>query len=315
MTTRIPTTSSPNNVDITELKPDDLVLAHSKPSLIAISPVTSIRTALQLLQNNKITSLPICSHDSTQVVSIINLFDILLYLVGGDDNDNQLNKTTQKLDDSIENVLGLDTDRESYWMHKTDSQDTLFDTLRAFASGVHRSLVVNYGNPKGSPWLLSQTDIIRHIYHYPGSIANIIDVNTSVGHLGFDKNPPLVSVKANQSALSGYKLLAEKNVSGVPIVDDDGNLVGDLCLEDLPSANLDTFELLTLPCVEYIQHRPSTLALPVATPNTTLQNVIENFLKLDTHRVWIKQSEESGKVIGVISMSDVIGLLCSKKNT
>ena len=126
MATSIPT-SPRNNVDITELKPDDLVLAHSKPSLIAISPVTSIRTALQLLQNNKITSLPICSHDSTQVVSIINLFDILLYLVGGEDSNNQLDKTTQKLDDSIENVLGLDTDRESYWMHKTDSQDTLLD--------------------------------------------------------------------------------------------------------------------------------------------------------------------------------------------
>ena len=126
MDTSIPT-SSRNSVDITELKPDDLVLAHSKPSLIAISPVTSIRTALQLLQNNKITSLPICSHDSTQVVSIINLFDILLYLVGGEDSNNQLDKTTQKLDDSIENVLGLDTDRESYWMHKTDSQDTLLD--------------------------------------------------------------------------------------------------------------------------------------------------------------------------------------------
>ncbi|KAI9245092.1 hypothetical protein BDA99DRAFT_528420 [Phascolomyces articulosus] len=304
------TPASPENTDITQLKPDNLVLAHSKPSLIAVSPVTSIRTALQLLQNNKITSLPICSHDSTQVVSIINLFDILLYLVGG---DNTVDKTTSKLDDAIENVLGLDTDRESYWMHKTDSQDILLDTLRAFASGVHRSLVIDYGNPKSSPWLLSQTDIIRHIYHYPGSISNIIDVNTSVGDLGFDKKPPLVSVRADQTALSGYKLLAEKNVSGVPIVDGEGNLVGDLCLEDLPSANLDTFEQLTLPCVDYIQHRPSTLALPVATPSTTLKIVIENFLTLDTHRVWIKQSEESGKVIGVISMSDVIGLLCSKK--
>ncbi|KAI9499137.1 hypothetical protein BDB00DRAFT_795587 [Zychaea mexicana] len=297
------------DADITHLKPDNLVLAHSKPSLIAVSPVTSIKTALQLLQNNKITSLPIFSHDSTQVVSIINLFDILLYLIGSSDT---VDKTTEKLNDSVENVLGLDTDRESYRMHKTDDQDTLLDTLRAFASGVHRSLVVNYGNPKSSPWLLSQTDIIRHVHHYPKSIANIVDVGTSVGDLGFDKKPPLVSVKADQSALNGYKLLAEKNVSGVPIVDGEGNLVGDLCLEDLPSANLDTFEQLTLPCVEYIQHRQATLALPVATPTTTLQSIIETMLNQDTHRVWIKQSEDSGRVIGVISMSDVIDILCSK---
>ncbi|KAI8139108.1 hypothetical protein BJV82DRAFT_672972 [Fennellomyces sp. T-0311] len=296
--------------DITQLKPDDLVLAHTKPSLIAVSPVTSIRTALTLLQNNKITSLPIFSHDSTQIVSIINLFDILLYLIGGSDT---VDKTTSKLDDSVENVLGLDTDRESYWMHKTDSQDTLFDTLHAFASGAHRSLVIDYRNPKNGQWLLSQTDIIRHIYHYPDSIKNILDVNKSVGELGFDKKPPLVSVAASQSALSGYKLLAEKNLSGVPIVDEHGNLVGDLCLEDLPGANLDTFDKLTLPCVEYIQHRQDTLALPVATPATTLRNIIETMLNLDTHRVWIKESEGSGKVIGVISMSDIFSLLCRKK--
>ena len=33
----------------------------------------------------------------------------------------------------------------------------------------------------------------------------------------------------------------------------NGNLVGDLCLEDLPGANLDTFDKLTLPCIEYVK--------------------------------------------------------------
>lgn len=35
----------------------------------------------------------------------------------------------------------------------------------------------------------------------------------------------------------------------------NGNLVGDLCLEDLPGANLDTFDKLTLPCIEYVKVR------------------------------------------------------------
>lgn len=110
--------------NITQLKADDLKLAHSKPSLIAVSPIVSIQTALNLLQNNKITSLPVFSHNSTQVVSIVNLFDILLYLMGRSDT---VDNTASKLDHPVEYVLGLDSDRESYRMHKTDSQDTLLE--------------------------------------------------------------------------------------------------------------------------------------------------------------------------------------------
>lgn len=109
---------------ITELKPTELKLAQSKLPLIAVSPVMSIGTALNLLQNNRITSLPVFSHDSTQVVSIVNLFDILLYLLV---DQERVEKDKFRLDDPIENVLGLDTDRESYRMHKTDSQDVLLE--------------------------------------------------------------------------------------------------------------------------------------------------------------------------------------------
>ncbi|ORY99963.1 hypothetical protein BCR43DRAFT_484626 [Syncephalastrum racemosum] len=290
---------------LAQLKPDDLRLAETKPSLIAVSPVVSIQSALNLMKANKITSLPVFSHDSTQIVSIINLFDILLYLVGGSDT---VNKDTFKLDDPVEYVLDLDSDRESYWMHKTDSQDDLHATLRAFASGVHRSLVVDYSPQKKGPWLLSQTDIIRHIRAHPESVAPL-DIRTTVGSLGFDKKPPLVSVLASQSALNGYRLLAQKNLGGVPIVDEQGDLLGDLCLEDLPGADLEVAEKLTLPCLEYTTCRPTGGQLPTATPDTLLVDVLDIMLNEDTHRVWITKDNASKKVIGVVTMSDIIGLL------
>lgn len=105
---------------ITELKPIDLSLAETKRALIAVSPTVSIQTALNLMSNNKITSLPIYSHRDTDIVSIINLLDILLYLV----QDKQL-----KLHDPVENILGLDNDRESYRMHKTDRTDKLAEVI------------------------------------------------------------------------------------------------------------------------------------------------------------------------------------------
>lgn len=113
---------------ITELRPIDLSLAETKPALIAVSPTVSIQTALNTMLTHKITSLPVFSHNSTEVVSIVNLFDILLYLVGEVDG-HFIEKEKLKLQDPVERVLGLDSERESYRMHKMDRKDKLLEVI------------------------------------------------------------------------------------------------------------------------------------------------------------------------------------------
>jgi hypothetical protein len=122
---------------ITDLRPIDLSLAESKPALIAVSPTVSIQTALNKMLNSKITSLPVFSHNSTEVVSIVNLFDILLYIVG--ETNVNIEKDKLKVDDPVERVLGLDTDRESYRIHKVDRKDKLIE-VRVFGRSTIQKL-------------------------------------------------------------------------------------------------------------------------------------------------------------------------------
>ncbi|KAI8330898.1 hypothetical protein BC941DRAFT_439864 [Chlamydoabsidia padenii] len=295
-------------MDITQLRPDDLSLAQSKPSLIALSPTVSIQTALTVMNKHHFTSLPIFSHDSTKVVSIVNLFDILLYLVG-DLSTVQIDKFP--LDHPVENVLGLDADRESYRIHKTNPNDKLLDTLRVFACGGHRSLVVDETNQVKNPWMLSQTDIIRHIVHHPDCISTLIDMNATVDDLGFvGDSKQMTTVQGHQqTALGTYRLMADKKLSGIPILNDQGHFIGDLCLEDLPGANLDMVDLLDLPCVDYLK-KSSHHESATGERMMQLKDIIDKMVKHDTHRVWIL---DGNKVIGVITMSDIIGRLCSQR--
>lgn len=105
--------------------------------------------------------------------------------------------------------------------------------------------------------MLSQTDIIRHIVHHPDCISNLIDMNATIQDLGFvDDSKQLTTVQGHQqTALYTYRLMAEKKLSGIPILDEQGQFLGDLCLEDLPGANLDMVDLLDLPCVDYLKVR------------------------------------------------------------
>ncbi|KAL0073109.1 hypothetical protein F4703DRAFT_1899917 [Phycomyces blakesleeanus] len=269
---------------ITHLKPNNLSLAHSKLRLIAVSPTVSVQTALDLMYKNKITSLPIFSHNNTTIVSIVNLFDILIYLVA----------------DSGQLMFSVWTPTVRVTVSTSaDCQDELLETLKLFASGIHRVLVVDYSDKNDNPWLLSQTDVISP--HY------------TVESLGFLKNKPMVTVPLTQSALDVYRLMAKKDLGGLPIVDSEGRLQGDLCLEDLPGANLEMIEQLVLPCGDYVKKMAGHQVItPTATPDTSLKDILATMAKEDTHRVWIVDSKKTLKLIGVVTMSDIINLLCKK---
>ncbi|KAL7316793.1 hypothetical protein PS15m_003234 [Mucor circinelloides] len=293
---------------ITDLRPIDLSLAESKPALIAVSPTVSIQTALSKMQHNKITSLPVFSHNNTEVVSIVNLFDILLYLVG--ESTSTIEKEKLKLGDPVENVLGLDTDRESYRIHKVDRKDKLIETLRAFSNGKHRALVVQFDDELKKPWILSQTDIIRHIINHPDSVAGLLDLDGCVQDLNLIQKQSVITAADTETAIQVYRMMAEKNLSGVPVIDEHGKFEGDLCVEDLPSANLEHIDQLTLTCKEYIKYTSDYLTPSTATPDATLKDIFAVMMREDTHRVWILDSNESKNVLGVVTMSDIMRLLC-----
>ncbi|CAO3626552.1 unnamed protein product [Cunninghamella echinulata] len=297
-------------MDITQLKPIDLSLAQDKPPLVAVSPTISIESALTLLHKHKFTSLPIFSHDSAKVVSIVNLFDILLYLA---ENQATVQKEEFPLDHPIENVLGLDSDRESYRMNKTDRNDKLLDTLRIFASGGHRSLVVDEADETKHPWLLSQTDIIRHIVNHPDCIHGLVNINATLQELGLlnKSRNDLVVADQKETTLNVYRLMAREKLSSVPILNDQDKFLGVLSLENLPGASLETIELLDLPICDYLKKLTNYHSI-TNDKNATLKDILDSMVKNDTHRVWIL---DDGNIVGVVTMSDIIGLLCSKHNS
>ncbi|KAI9308407.1 hypothetical protein BJ944DRAFT_174850 [Cunninghamella echinulata] len=297
-------------MDITQLKPIDLSLAQDKPPLVAVSPTISIESALTLLHKHKFTSLPIFSHDSAKVVSIVNLFDILLYLA---ENQATVHKEEFPLHHPIENVLGLDSDRESYRMNKTDRNDKLLDTLRIFASGGHRSLVVDETDESKHPWILSQTDIIRHIVNHPDCIHDLVNINATLQELGLlnKSRNDLVVADQNETTLNVYRLMAREKLSSVPILNDQDKFLGVLSLENLPGASLETIELLDLPISDYLKTSTNHHSI-TNDKNATLKDILDSMVKNDTHRVWIL---DDGNIVGVVTMSDIIGLLCSKHSS
>lgn len=115
---------------ITTITAKELGLHGVKKLLIVVQPNMLIRDALDVMSRNHITSLPIYSHSSTQITSIVNLFDILIHLVKDSKTVEFDEEEFRRLSEPLENVLGLDGDMESYRLHKSYDDDELIDVRR-----------------------------------------------------------------------------------------------------------------------------------------------------------------------------------------
>src|SRR6266511_924126 len=106
---------------LTKLTPLEVKGSSNKPLLIAARPDVTVREALKAMEKHNITSLPIYSHDSDNIVTIINLVDVLNYIIREAVADEKLPNTldsekSHNLNNPIEVVMTLDSDRESYRM-------------------------------------------------------------------------------------------------------------------------------------------------------------------------------------------------------
>ncbi|KAG9299575.1 hypothetical protein G9A89_020746 [Geosiphon pyriformis] len=297
---------------ITEVTPLEIKGTTEKPILIAARPTITIRQALKTLANHNITSLPIYSHSSDKVVNIVNLGDILNYIVkeavGDEINPKALeSEKVNNLDNSIEAVMTLDDEKESYRIFNSDANEGLKKILEAFSRGIHRSLVIDYTN-QTKPYLLTQTDIIRYVFSHPESIPGI-DINASLQTLGLaGRDQKIVAGHVNESALNVYRRMAKKELMAIPIIDSENRLFGTLSVSDLRGLNYTSIDNLILPVEEFLTTLPNsaTVLNPViAFPQTTLREALKLIVDHHIHRIWVV--DEDRKVLAVVTLSDLFG--------
>ncbi|KAI9286378.1 hypothetical protein BC943DRAFT_18371 [Umbelopsis sp. AD052] len=283
---------------ITTTTAKELGLSGVKKSLIVVQPTIPIRDALEVMSRNGITSLPIYSHSSTQITSIVNLFDILIHLVKGSETATFDQEEFVKLAEPLENVLGLDGDMESYRVFKSYDTDDLIDDV-------------------SPPWLLTQTDILRYVYQHPESLQALgIDVTKSIAELQV-LSPSLnansvVTASPDELAVNVYKKMGDLKVAGVPIVNENKEIISDLSIEDLPSADLTKPNNLALPCLKFLEELGKSKSLTVA-KDITLNDLLKSLLTQRSHRAWIVSPENT--LDGVVSMSDIISYICRQHQT
>jgi len=133
-----------------------------------------------------------------------------------------------------------------------------------------------------------------------------------VSKLGLKK---VVTVDENSTAKEAFQLIERSNLSGIGVVDEDGNLIGNTSARDIKYFVLDQGQAkIDQPILDYLAIVRSSVKtakekVPVSTVHATdpIGRAIGLLAKTQFHRLFIVDSES--KPIGVVSVADILGYI------
>lgn len=313
---------------------------QQKPrEVVSVTTATPLVEAFQKLLDNGIQSAPVWSEEKNTWIGFLDLRDLVSFCVAEASEPKASGESASlhawllkglRLFQGAD-VKAVSEDQEppvhthiSYLAARhpfkpIHPRSSLTDAVQMLAKrGCHRLPILRESHPSEDPQqicnIFSQTSVIEFLHQHIGELGDTAYKTVQELNLG---TRPCISVKDTDTACEALKILDQRNLAGMAIVDsEDGKLVGNTSGSDLGNF-LSGKVSLELPIFDFLaQARQSRPEKSDKTPTITcletdqLQKVVAKLAKTKVHHIFIVDSVQyEKKPLGVISVSDICRLL------
>jgi len=191
--------------------------------------------------------------------------------------------------------------------HAVSLTDSLWDVCEILASGVHRVPVVDTESKIVN--IISQSTIINFLNLHMKDIAEGFKPTIKELHIG---TRPVVSVSKTTSAIETFRLMDNRKISGVAVVDETGKFIGNTSASDLKLfVKTLSLDILNYPIMEYlkkIRQEAIEIQSPTISCSThdSLAIVIGKLASTKVHKIFVADDSSGYKVECVVSITDII---------
>jgi CBS domain-containing protein len=291
-----------------------LPLTHfPKPTsghVLTLNSETSLTDALKALSDAKILSAPVRDNNQPDTASYANKF------LGVTDFNTivhfMMSKTWGHAPASLEELRTLknafktttvgqlfaEGSRSPFVVIDEATQGLLDVILYLGKYGVHRVLTASDGQITN---ILTQTAMLEVIANNLGSFEAITKL--PISELGLGLTHAVFSVTLEDSTWEAFRVMHEKNVSAVAVLDEKGAIIGNISAVDVSNKILDPAQFATLskPISAFFV---KGLAINTVKPTDTLEHVIRTFQATRVHRLYVVDG--NNKPTGVVALRDVL---------
>jgi len=314
---------------LTEFKCSSGLFPHAGGAVVSVTQEDTLQNALQTLTDNKILSAPIIDQ-TRKPIGTFSIRYLIAYLLHCFSEADFIN-TSKSIQDSISGLFSnkriremlSELDNNKYEpTHLVNKSETLLGALLIMIrSEAPRALVVDAEDKLSR--VITQSRVVSLLSTMLDSIPSAEKTLKELG-LGFCH---VFSVEESSSAYNAFKLMIDKNISAVPVVNKDKVLIGNISMSDIKLLGYDTryFKLLGGTVNDYLKqvHSPqfkrnriqsellkslqeNVQATPVVSvhPEDSLGDAMHLLHIFKVHRVYITDSKNC--LVGVLALHDIL---------
>jgi len=278
------------------------------------------------LATHNFLSVPVLQKTKSKYYGFVDIYDIVKFVVDFFGETESLKNTDDwmKLVDSSEEFkkktvndimrYPLNTRNPFYPIHTGYSLLHAVEIL-AREKGLHRIPVID--QERKLITVITQTHLVDILYKNLDILGE--KRNKPVGQME-NYLEQVFTIHEEATAMDAFKMMVEKNVSGLAVIDNEGKLTSNISMKDLKAMSTDTrlFWRLYQTVHNFLLKvrkennetggdRPRSVI--VIKPLDTLETVIKKLNEYKIHRLFIV--DDHRKPVGVISLKDVLAEIIS----
>jgi len=286
--------------------------------LVILSLFETILTYGKILVENNILSAPVLDEKTKKYTGFLDIRDLVSFVVFVD--DDQRSDVPQNLHELIMHgcklfKVDLEGVTPTYLSRRNPfrpvkTTDTLLQVCQLLASGLHRVPVVDDSGKVVN--IVSQSTVIQFLNQHIKDIRH--EISKTLGELGLGSKP-VVSVSQDTPAIDTFRLMDNKKISGVAVVNAQGKFVGNTSASDLKLfLKTLSLELLNKPIVEFLKIiRQDSIDIKSPTISCSskdaLDTAIQKLAATRIHKLFVADDSDGYKPSAVVSITDILGYL------
>jgi CBS domain-containing protein len=289
--------------------------------LVMCSPDDLVVDVFRRMIDRNIFAVPVVSDETKDVVGMLDMWDIATYVMqhfgkerlGVEQSFWELVNQEYKFQEK--RIHQLERHRHSHHHHNhVSSTYSIFTVCEVM---VHESVrIVPVIQSHQHPHLvnvITQSQVIRWL----NSHRELIGAKSQKLICQCEEMfKPVVTVSAENSAMSAFELMSNKRISGVAVVNDSGQLVENVSVRDVKLIGADASMFWRMQQtvmqfthklnVEYLHKHKHPRHVIYVTPTATIQDVMYWFVIFNIHRVYIVDNHVDRRPIGIASMRGIL---------
>jgi len=288
-----------------------LRVSGDERDIVEISSTLSIGDGFQVLLDNNVLSAPVFDSATKTYVGFLDLRDLVSWAVflfdeqeNPTDDELDLINAAHKLYKHATGGITLSYLARRNPFRAVKSGSNLASVAAILKTGVKRVPVLNEENRV--KFIISQTSVNRFLHDNIKELKGDTSIPLSKLSIGRE---PVLAVSSTTPAIETFRLMDNKHISGVAVVDANGCVIANTSSRDLKNfVKSPRRSTLLLPIAKFLEEvrRDGLVEAPVVccSPDDTLAHAMVAIATTNVHRIYVVNSEK--RPLRVITLTDVM---------